>query len=98
MTEVSIDVKRNHYRIKAIGHAGKAEVCHGISALMYMIAGCMLNRSKHIHVQMMDEGMVFLDFDTWSWRMKEDVRALTIGLLQIQEAHPEHIKVEQNIF
>jgi len=98
MTTVTIDAKGRRIHIRAIGHAGDPEVCHGISALMFMAAGCMNNRSCTQYAQVLEDGMAVLDFETWSPALKEDIRAMTIGLLQIEQSHPDNIRVVQNIF
>lgn len=99
MTEVDVNVTRNHYIVKADGHAGNSEVCAGVSALTQMLAGCMMNHD-HVKVKTFDikDGHVELDFVTQNTKLLEDVKAMTIGLLQIAQSYPQHIKVKENVF
>ena len=90
MTTVTIKSGLWHHRIVAEGHSDP-EVCNGISALMFMIAGCALNKAYCIKDAEIKSGYMCLDFK--SFKMKADIQALTIGLLQIEKAHPEQIKV-----
>ena len=99
MTEIVIDVTRNHYHVVAEGHADDPIVCAGISALTQMLAGCLMN---HDEVQVktfdLDDGRVELEWTSPGWKPLEDTKAMTIGLLQIELAHPKQLKIKQNIF
>ena len=89
MTTVTIKSGLYRHSITAEGHAD-SDVCNGVSALMFMIAGCALNKA-YIKDVVIESGYMRLIFN--SFRMKADIQALTIGLLQIEKAHPDQLQV-----
>ena len=97
MTEVVIDVQRNHYVITARDHADDPTVCAGVSALIYMISGCALNHNAKIKIMKLEDGDAELDFVSHESRMLEDTKALAIGLLQIELGYPKNLRVVQNV-
>ena len=99
MTEIEINVQRNHYHVKADGHAGDPVVCAGISALTQMLAGCIMNHDEtKVRTFDIDDGHVELEWTSPGWKVLEDVKAMTIGLLQIELAYKDKLKITQNVF
>lgn len=99
MTEVVVDVQRNHYRITAKEHADDPTVCAGVSALLYMMGGCIENHERvKKNIFRMEPGDVEFDFVSCETKLLEDVKAMLIGLKQIQLGYPRNIKIKENIF
>lgn len=98
MTEIEVNVTRNHYLVKANGHANDPIVCSAVSVLTQMLAGCLMNHD-HVKTKTFDikEGHVELEWVTSNWKTLEDTKAMTIGLLQVEQSYPGNIKVTQNI-
>ena len=99
MTDITIDVHRNHYHVTAEGHAEDAMVCAGISVLTQTLAGCLMNHDD-VKVKTFDiaDGHVDLEWVSHGWKVLEDVKMMTIGLLQIEQSYPGNAKIKQNIF
>lgn len=98
MTDITINVDRNHYHVLADGHSGESTVCAGISALTQMLGGCILNYDDiKNYVFDISDGHTEYEFTSPNWKVLEDVKAMTIGLLQIERSHPQNIRIKQNI-
>lgn len=99
MTEVKaliMDVESGFYHceIKAEGHAtGSAEVCAGISAVLFELVGALNNFSSinPLRVQM-DPGDAMLAFEGGTVA-KLAYEMTVIGLLQIEKSYPGYMKV-----
>lgn len=99
MTDITVKVTRNHYLVKALGHADDPTVCAGISALTQMLAGCLMNHDDvKTKTFTIEDGYVELEWTSPGWKVLEDTKAMVIGLLQIELGYPKHVKIEQNIF
>ena len=99
MTDITIEVKRNHYTVKAEGHAGDPLVCAGISVLTQMLGGCILNHEEcKVKEFTIEDGLVVLEWTSSGWKILEDTKAMTIGLLQLEQSYPGTCKIKQNIF
>ena len=99
MTDIEVKVTRNHYLVKADGHADRNDVCTAVSVLTQMLAGCLMNHDE-VKVKTFDieDGHVELEWTSPGWKVLEDVKAMTIGLMQVDQSFPDTIRVRQNIF
>lgn len=102
MTKITITMAEPRYSILFDGHAtGSAEVCAGISALMFSLEGYLRNHEDElfIHSAKLDEpGFGFISFE-----LEDPAKNITgafemaaIGLLQIAESYPEFCEVNLN--
>ena len=98
MTEIIVDVTRNHYHVKAEGHAGDPLICAGISVLTQMMGACIINHDEcKVKKFTIEDGLVDLDWISPDWKVLEDTKAMTLGLLQLEHTYPEALKIKQNI-
>lgn len=99
MTDITVNVQRNHYHIIAKDHADNPTVCAGVSALLYMMGGCIENHERvKKNIFRMEPGDVEFDFVSHETKLLEDVKAMLIGLKQIQLGYPLNLKINENIF
>ena len=77
-------------RLSVDGHAtGSPEVCAGVSAVVYALAGYLTNRVPEAEIRL-DSGRAQI-----SCRGQRAMFEMAwIGLAQIEKAHPEFIRVE----
>ena len=94
MTKVLAKNGNGRYYIKADGHAtGSPIVCAAISGIIYALAG-YLGNSESIRCEeiKLSDGSAELEF--YGGDDAEAVYMMTvIGLMQIEEQHPEYIEV-----
>lgn len=96
MIKVNITVSDDTYDISAEGHAlfnpGNDIVCSAVSALFYAFAGYLHNDSK---VRRAD---IHLDSGDAKIKAKGDIKqafdVFIIGLLQIEKAYPDNLKIK----
>lgn len=99
MTKVEITIAEPRYAIILDGHAtGSAEVCAGISALMFSLAGFLDNNADELFLSSvkMDNpgwGYIMFELEDPSPKIKGAFELIQIGLLQIQETYPEYCEV-----
>lgn len=97
MTRVTTAAQGNTYIIEAKGHAtGSEAVCSAISAIMYALAGYVLN-ARDIDVQLciLDDGHATVKF-SGDVTAEAVYKMAEIGLLQIEAANADCIKVTEN--
>ena len=99
MTDITVEVSRNHYHVVADDHADDSAVCAGISALVQMLGGC-INNHDDVKIKTFDikPGHIEYEFISSGWKVLEDVKAMVIGILQIQQGYPGNVKITENIF
>ena len=94
MTQVYAERSGNRCILSAKGHAtGSPEVCAGVSAILYALAGYLINHDIKISEQRMEDADVHLEFTGGEGAVAAYEMAV-IGLLQIEKAHPEFIQVK----
>lgn len=94
MTRIYVEPQRPHCLLSAQGHAmGSEAVCAAVSGILYALAGylaCHEKADRRRHVMAPARALLEYDGD-------EGVEAAytmaAIGLLQIEKAYPEQIKV-----
>lgn len=100
MTNIEITMNDPRYTIRFEGHAtGSAEVCAGISALMYSLEGFLRNNpwDIFIHSSQMDNpgfGYIMFELEDPSPKVKGAFELVVIGLQQIEKSYPDYCKVE----
>lgn len=100
MTKIDITIAEPRYSIIFDGHStGSAEVCAGISALMYSLEGYLRNNEEDlfIHSAKVDKpgwAYIMFELEEPAKNVKGAFELVVIGLLQIQEAYPEFCEVK----
>lgn len=90
MTRISTAVKGNRFTIRAVGHAtGSVEVCAGVSAILYALAGYLINAPVKVHALRLESGEALLDFEGGG----EAFQMAVIGLAQMGERFPGYLQV-----
>lgn len=80
-------------RIVFDGHAGKSEVCHGLSAISQMTAGYLAeNKSSRINIQSGHLEITDLPGDFFGTDLG---RAMVMALENIADQYPENVKVRR---
>ena len=99
MTKIEINKRGRHYSIEAINHAETSSVCAAVSALLCTLDCALRNnrQAKLITIQR-GSGYYVIASECNGKTAREDWRVITMGLLQIEQTHPDEIKVTQNIF
>lgn len=91
MTSVLLRYGRDTYTVASKGHAGSSQICTAVSALVQALAGWALNAEDGTaELEKGDACVVFPKSDGAAAVMD----LMTIGLLQIQQAAPDDVKVE----
>lgn len=98
MTKVEITNTDPRFVLQIEDHAGKPEVCAGISALMYSLEGFLCNHEDRLflHVaNIKDPGYAYISFelDGPYKEIKGAWELVMIGLLQIEKSYPDFCKV-----
>lgn len=99
MTKVEITMAEPRYAMIFDGHAtGSAEVCAGISALMFSLEGFLNNHEDELFLlscKTDKPGWAYIMFELEdpSPKIKGAFELIVIGLLQIQESYPEYCEV-----
>ena len=92
---------RNHYRLEVNNHASSTEICAAVSALVYALAGAVINNDEVItHYETLEPGHAVVDYGVnagHGTRADEDMRCVLIGLMQVQKAYPDEIVIVENI-
>ena len=98
MTKVCFKRDGNRYEVRATGHAtGSDAVCAAVSAIMYALAGWLINADdggKAYDVLIdMSSGRAML-----GWRGGAEADAVynmvVIGLAQIAQSYPDYIQID----
>lgn len=85
-----IHINENEKKIILNGHADDSRVCAGISALVYAFKGYLDNFAVECDYRI-ESGEVFCHIK--DEKGTEVFNLLTIGLMQIEKAHPENVKI-----
>ena len=99
MTKIEITIADPRYSLVFDGHAtGSAEVCAGISALMFSLEGFLRNNEQDlfIHSAKIDQpgwGYIMFELEDPSNRVKGAFELVMIGILQIEKSYPEFCSV-----
>lgn len=99
MTRVDITIAEPRYSLIFDGHStGSAEVCAGISALMYSLEGYLRNNESDlfIHSAKVDKpgwAYIMFELEDPAKNIKGAFELVVIGLLQIQESYPDYCKI-----
>lgn len=90
MTHIKARYGRDGYSVVSVGHAGTAQSCTAVSAILGALAGWVENNAGKFTL---DKGEAMIAFPKNDGA--EAVMDMTvIGLLQVQKAAPEDVKVE----
>lgn len=100
MTRITARTEDGACCLESTGHAaGSPAVCAGISALLYALAGWLLNRPEGLAGD-----SILLEDGHAVFRIRQPTRetaavfeAVVIGLLQIQLTSPEYIRVSTDM-
>lgn len=99
MTKITATVNGKHYKIEARNHADTSDVCAAVSTIMCTLDGAIRNNSDAVCVySCLESGYAKVEYIADGPLAEEDAAMALIGLMQIREAFPEQIKIEQNIF
>lgn len=102
MTKITITMAEPRFSILFDGHAtGSAEVCAGISALMFALEGYLRNHEDElfIHSAKLDEpgfGYISFELEDPAKNITGAFELTAIGLLQIADSYPEFCEVDLN--
>ena len=103
MIDVTMKLGSERHSINMTGHAYVPEsdqgqaVCAGASAIAYALAGYIANDPEWlvIRVHDMDIGSGNLSIDVSGRNLRPVFEMALIGLMQIAEKYPEHMKVRR---
>lgn len=90
MTRIKARYGRDGYSIVSVGHAGSEQTCTAISAILGALAGWVENNSGSYTLEKGNARIEFPKYDGADGAMDMAV----IGLLQVQKAAPDEVKVE----
>ena len=102
MTKIEITDANPRFSLTFDGHAtGSAEVCAGISALMFSLEGYLQNHEENLflHSSKVDNpghGYIAFELEDPSKDICGAFELVTIGLLQIADSYPEFCQIEIN--
>lgn len=75
---------------------GSPQVCAGVSAIVYALAGWLANfGDQEQDTVLLDSGEAFFSVDSGLEGTKAAFDLAIIGLLQIAKTHPDHLRVEE---
>lgn len=90
MTRIKARYGRDGYSIVSVGHAGTAESCTAVSAILGALAGWVENNSGSYTLEKGNARIAFPKYDGAETAMDVTV----IGLLQVEKSAPDNVKVE----
>ena len=102
MTKIEITKADPRYSILFDGHAtGSAEVCAGISALMYSLEGYLRNHEQDLflHSAKIDDpgwGYISFELEDPSNFIRGAFDLVMVGLMQIAASYPDFCEVKLN--
>lgn len=102
MTKIEITKADPRYSILFDGHAtGSAEVCAGISALMYSLEGYLRNHEQDLflHSAKIDDpgwGYISFELEDPSNFVRGAFDLVVVGLMQIAASYPDFCEVKLN--
>lgn len=78
------------------GHAGKPEVCHGLSAISQMAAGYLAEKKdSRLNIQSGHLEISDLPGDFWGTDLGQ---AMVMALCDIADQYPEYVKIRRGSF
>ena len=97
MTQVLARREGNRCYLSATGHAtGSVEVCAGVSAILYSLAGYLENaamaRELEISVLRLESGDAVIEFEA-DGQAREAYEMAVIGLIQMAQMYPQYLVV-----
>jgi len=97
MTTATYYNDENWHYLHVKDHAtGSPQVCAGVSAIVYALAGWLANfGTPEQDTVILDSGKAFFSVDSGKEGVKAAFDLAVIGLLQIAKGHPEHLQVEE---
>lgn len=90
MTRVKARYGRDGYSVVSVGHAGTSQSCTAISAILGALAGWVDNNAGKFSL---DKGEAMIAFPK-NYGAEAVMDMTVIGLLQVQKAAPEDVKIE----
>ena len=102
MTKIEITKADPRYSILFDGHAtGSAEVCAGVSALMYSLEGYLRNHEQDLflHSAKIDDpgwGYISFELEDPSNFIRGAFDLVMVGLMQIAASYPDFCEVKLN--
>lgn len=90
MTRIKARYGRDGYSIVSVGHAGSEQTCTAISAILGALAGWVENNSGSY---MLEKGNARIEFPKYDGA-ETAMDVTVIGLLQVEKAAPDSVKVE----
>ncbi len=97
MTTATYYNDENWHYLHVRDHAtGSPQVCAGVSAIVYALAGWLANFGDPEHdTVILESGEAFFSIDSPKQGVEAAFSLTIIGLLQIAKAHPDHLRVEE---
>lgn len=99
MTKIEITIADPRFSLVFDGHAtGSAEVCAGVSALMYSLEGFLQNNTDDLFIYSAKTdkpgwAYIMFELEDPSPKIKGAFELVVIGLLQIQGSYPDYCQV-----
>ncbi len=90
MTHIRARYGRDGYSVVSVGHAGTAQSCTAISAILGALAGWVDNNAGKFSL---DKGEAMIAFPKENGA-ETAMDVAVIGLLQIQKTAPDDVKIE----
>lgn len=90
MTRIKARYGRDGYSIVSVGHAGTAESCTAVSAILGALAGWVRNNDGMFSLE---KGEALIAFPKGNGA-ETAMDVTVIGLLQVEKATPDSVKVE----
>lgn len=91
MTRIKARYGRDGYSIVSVGHAGTAESCTAVSAILGALAGWVKNNDGG--VLSLGKGEAMIAFPKGNGA-ETAMDVTVIGLLQVEKSAPDNVKVE----
>ena len=101
MTNIYIEKDGNRFLVNAEGHAGDVEACNYINGALYSFAGYAHNAEKAgfgtvLAFETDEKKGKMLIHCTGDQRVEAALDAAYIGLMQLQQARPQAVKIERH--
>lgn len=100
MTSVTYHNDENWHYLHVRDHAtGSPQVCAGVSAIVYALAGWLANfGDRERDTVRLESGEAFFDLDSPKEGVKAAFDLAIIGLLQIAKTYPDYLRAEEKKF
>lgn len=99
MITIQIQDRYQGYQLEARGHAGydtqgRDIVCAGVSALIWTMGNYVIHNSRLKNASYTDtDDFVKIGCDYMDISCRETIKAIEIGLVEMQERYPQCIKI-----